>query len=267
MKPVLASFAAAAIVATTLGVAQPAQAAGGGEALAVSHLGRVSVTVGDAEFDGDTAKIPLKFAYERWGNDYADVAIQVNQLSAKQVGASSDIGFLDDFVNWSFRAAQSGTGDSSISLFGASFIPDQPVLIYGSVQFTRYGEQFNIAERIEVAFQPVLAVNIAQDTTSLSNVRVGPRSVSGKATVESVFGRIGAGGDISVRYRAPGDRRWTYVTEFDDCPAGTCLQVDPMGDFTFTMTNPIPPRSRVEVSVIDCGWCTEAQQTVTRGRK
>ncbi len=267
MKRFFASLSAVAIVGTTLVFAQPAQAAGGGEALAVSHLGRVSVTVGDGEFDGDTAKIPLKFAYERWGNDYADVAITVNSLNAKQVGARSDIGVLYSFVNWSYGAAQSGTGDASISISGPSFIPNQPVLIYGSATFTRYGEGFTVAERIEVAFPPVLTVNIAQDETTIRDVRVGPRSISGKATVESVFGTIGAGGDIYVRYRAPGDKRWTYVTEFEDCPSGVCLAVDPMGDFNFTMVKPIPPRSRVELTVADCGWCTPAKQTVTRGRK
>jgi hypothetical protein len=263
MKRSIASVAAALIIGSALGIAQPAQAAGGGEALAVSNLGRVSFTVADGEFDGPEARIPLKFAYERWGNDYGKVLISVN-LTARQLGSRINAGFLDSSVQWGGSAAQQGTGDGAITVRATSS-SKEPFLIYGSARFLRYDEDFNVSEEIQVAFQPVPLVTVAQDVTTLSNVRVGPKLISGKATVESVFGTIGAGGAIAVRYRGPRDRNWTYVTDFVDCPFATCTGPNPMGNFRLEPSSPIPSQARVEVSIYDCGWCTDASQTVTRG--
>ena len=266
MKRSFALGAALAMAVTGLGITQPAHAAGGGESIAVSSMGRVTMTVGDGTFDGNNARIPIKFTYEKWGEDYGDVAISVTNLRGRQVGASSDIGFASNSVDsifWPFNAAQKGTGDGAIDLVGSAFRPNQPVLIFGSAVFINSQTR----EQVEAAFQPVLFINVAQEVTTLTGVKVGPRSISGRATVESTVGTVGAGGDVWVRYRAPGDKRWTTVDDYVNCPADVCMSVDALGNFSMTTFDPIPAGARVEVSIVGCGWCTEARQTVTRGKK
>ena len=268
MKRTLASLAGLTFALASITGTHTANAAGGGESTALSSLGVVTMTVQDGTFNGDTAEIPVKFAYERWGlnGEYGRVAVSVSNLSARQVGAQGDIGSQSDFVSWSFNAARKGTGDGTIRITGNAFIPNQPVLIYGSALFTRYTERFEIAEQIEVAFQPVLLISVAQEQTTLRDLQVGPRNISGLATVESSFGTVGAGGTVWVRYREPGEKRWTSVNGFVNCPNGVCLAVDPLGRFNATTIDPIPANARVEVSLVDCGWCTDVKQTVTRGK-
>lgn len=266
MKRSFALAAALAMAVTGLGLTQPAFAAGGGESIAVHSMGRVAMTLGDGTFDGNTADIPVTFTYEKWGSDYGDVSILVTNLRARQVGASSEIGFVGQdgsFVFWPSNAAQKGTGDATIRIAGASFIPNQPLLVYGAAQFSNS----RTGERVEVAFQPVLFINVTQEATTLRDVKVGPRNISGRATVESTVGTVGAGGDVWVRYRAPGEKRWTTVDDFVNCPDDVCMTVDPLGNFSMTTFDPIPAGARVEVSVVDCGWCTEATQIVMRGKK
>lgn len=268
MKRTLAGIAGLTFALASMGTTHAANAAGGGESTAVSSLGVVTMTVQDGTFNGNTAKIPVKFGYERWGLDgeYGRVFISISNLSARQVGAQDDIGSQSNFVSWGLNAARKGTGDGTIEISGNSFIPNQPVLIYGSANFTRYTERFEVAEEIEVAFQPVLLVSVAQEQTTLRNVTVAPRNISGVATVESTYGTVGAGGTVWVRYRVPGEKRWTSVNDFVNCPGGDCLDVDPLGRFSITTADPIPANARVEVSVVDCGWCTDAKQTLTRGK-
>lgn len=263
LTPVLSAVIALAV--TSLGPIQPAQASGGGESIAISSLGRVAMTVGDGTFDGNVANIPVKLTYEKWGSDYGDVSITVTNLRARQVGASGDIGFVGQdgsLVHWPSGAAQKGTGDATIQISGGSFVPNQPVLIYGSAHFDNSATR----ERVEVAFQPVLLISVSQEVTTLRDITVGARSIAGRATVESTVGTVGAGGDVRVRYRAPGEKRWTTVDDYVNCPDDVCVSVDPLGNFTMTTIEPIPAGSRVEVSTVDCGWCTDAKQIVTRGK-
>ena len=266
MRRTIASLATVLLAATGLGVAQPAQATGGSEALAVSSLGRVSFTAADSTYDGRQVRIPLKFAYEKWGNDYGDIAITV-ELRARQEGARATDGGLDRWVSWWRSAAQKGTGDAFMIVrdVGNRTGSIEPTLIYGSATFQRYDNLFRVLEEIKVEFEPVVVVTAAKEATTLTNVRVGPDVITGQATVQSGYGAIGAGGYVAVRYRAPRERRWTYITDFIDCPMDSCLEPDPMGNFRLELGSPIPPRSQVEVSTFSCYWCTDAKQTVTRG--
>ena len=263
MRRTVASLATTLLLVAGLGITQPAQATGGGEALAYSHLGRVSFTVANGQFEGIRAELPVQFTYERWGEDYGKVSITVD-LQARQVGSRVQAGFLETFVNWSFSAAQQGTGDGVVFITPTSS-STEPFLIYGWARFTRYNDQFEVVEEVQVAFQPVVAVTVAKRVSTLTNVRAGSDFIMGQATVPSVFGTIGAAGQIAVRYRAPRERRWTYVTDFIDCPEDRCLGTDRLGNFNIQPASPIPPRAQVEVSLYNCSGCTDAKQTVTRG--
>lgn len=243
--------------------AQPANAAGGGESFAISSMGRVAMTVSDGAFDGNTATIPIRLTYEKWDNeDYGDITISILNLRMRQVGAATTNSSMNTWHSWWSGAAQKGWGEAKLTMFGSAFVPNQPVLVYGSAQFSNSRTN----ETVEVAFQPVLTILVAQEETTLREVKVGPRSISGRATVESTIGTTGAGGTVNVRYREPGSKQWTNVRDFVNCPDDVCLAVDALGNFNMTTIETIPLEARVEISVVDCGWCTDARQTVTRGK-
>lgn len=254
--------AATSAVLVAVGLVQPAHAAGGGESFAITNMGRVAFTISDGAFDGDTATIPVSFTYEKWDNEnYGDIIISTGGLSARQVGSSQVDGSGGGNYYWGTLAAQKGTGRGNLTISGIGFVPNQPVLIYGSADFTN----FRTGESRQVAFSPVLTINIALEQTSLSDVKVSESVISGRATVQSSVGTTGADGVINVRYREPGSKRWNRVNDYIKCPGDVCRSLDALGNFELEPVQPIPTGSTVRVSLVDCGWCTPASTTVKVG--
>ncbi len=254
--------AATSAVLLTAGLAQPAHAAGGGESFAITDMGRVALTISDGAFDGNTATIPVSFTYEKWnGGDYGDVAISVDGVYARQVGSRFDDDFGGGNHYWGFNTAQKGTGKGNLTIEGSGFVSGQPMLVYGSADFTN----MRTGQVQRVAFTPVLTITVAPEQTSLANVQASRTAISGRATVQSSVGTTGADGVINVRYREPGSKRWNRVNDFIKCPDDICRTLDALGNFQLEPLEPIPAGSKVQISLVDCGWCTPVSTTVKVG--
>ena len=253
----LAGALAAGVIATS----PTASAAGGGTATATSPLGKVTLTVGEVTFDGDTARIPLNFSYEKTHPvDWTQTAITVRDIGGRQLGSRAVNGFQTDWVYWGEGSAKTGTGTATLTVNSVNFVPGEPLLIYGTAVF----EDFVTAEnkKYGVAFSPVIAVNVALEDTTLRDVGVIDNRITGRATVESSVGTTGAGGYVTVRYKKPGAKKWNRVDEYLNCVADQCQFVDIRGEFDLLPAKRIPLGSQVEVNVRGCEWCTDASTTV-----
>lgn len=252
-----------ALALTALASASVASAStGGGTSTATSTLGlgTVTFTAHDGEFDGNQAQIPITFTFDKTRDkNFTAISAQVD-LDARQVGSSTTIGFLGNSVYWGTGSSKTGTGSAIMTINGFNFVPGQPVLIYGSANFADTFTPENIQEG--VAFNPVIAINIAQEVTTLRDVGVINNKITGRATVESSVGTTGTDGFIAVRYKKPGSKEWVRVDDYLNCYQDRCQFVNDRGEFDLTPEKRIPTGSRVEITLLDCNWCTNASVTV-----
>lgn len=261
VRTVTRLFVALALVGAAIAAGPATAAAGGGTATASSPLGKVTVTAGDATFDGVTAEIPLTFTYEKTHPvDWTQTIISVRDMNARQAGSRAELGFQESTMYWPQGSAKTGTGKTVLSISSVDFVPGQPVLIYGTAVFEDFVTADN--KKYGVAFNPVLSVNIALEDTTLRDVGVIDNRITGRATVESSVGTTGAGGYVTVRYKKPGAKKWTRVDEYLNCVADRCQFVDIRGEFDLLPAKRIPLGSQVEVNVRGCEWCTDASATV-----
>jgi hypothetical protein len=226
-------------------------------------MGRVTMTAANVEFDGNSARIPITFTMEKFNDpEWTQIDIIIESVSARQVGSREVLG-SGGFVAWYRGSAKTGTNTSEITVSGANFVPGVPVLIYGSVEFVNHNTTENI--RKGVAFAPVTSVMVTPEKTTLTDVAVDGSRIVGRASVESSVGRTGADGFVAVRYKTGPKSPWVHVTEFVDCYTDSCAYPNRRGEFTLDTKRPIPSGARVEVSLLDCGWCTDTT-TVVRAR-
>ena len=233
-------------------------------ATAQSSFGSVTITVGDASFDGAQARIPIHFSYEKthpvaWTRTAIDIG--PGDIIARQPGSRDTIfGGFRSVQRWGIGSAKSGTGSSEIIIPGELFVPGVPVLIYGSADFIDGTTAEN--KREYVAFSPVLQVNVSQQQSTLRDLRMTDGRITGRATVNSSVGVTGTSGFVTVRYQKPGSTQWERVQRFWRCPVGSCQIVNTQGGFDLTPIKPIPRGSLVEIRLRDCRWCTDATATV-----
>ena len=260
-KGIAGVLTASALLASAIAFAPHTSAAGGGTATATSPLGTVTLTAGNVTFDGSTATIPLHLTYEK--NHHADwtkTTITVRDMAARQVGSRAVLGFQTNWVYWGEGSARKGTGTAILPINSFDFVPGQPLLIYGTAVFEDFATADN--KKYGVAFSPVISVNVAQEATTLRDVGVIDNRVTGRATVESSVGTTGADGFVTVRYQRPGANKWIRVDDYLNCVADQCQFVDIRGEFDLLPAKRIPLGSKVEVSIRDCGWCTDTTTTV-----
>lgn len=232
----------------------------GGSSVSESSMGRVTLTVRNAEFDGDTARIPVNFSFEKFNDpEWTQISIDVTRISARQVGSRVVLGTTSG-PSWATGSSKTGTGLTYLPVDGSAFVPGVPVLIYGTVEFRNYNTTENI--RKGVAFAPVLSILVIQEQSSLSDVAVDGSRIMGRASVKSSVGDTGAGGFVSVRYRTKASKAWTSVTEFVECHYDSCAYPNLRGEFILDAKRPIPKGAVVEVSLLECGWCTDARARV-----
>lgn len=252
---------ASALVGGAVLTGPAVHASDGGTSTAQSSMGKITMTAASATFDGSTAKIPLTFTYEKSHPvDWTRTAITVSNLQARQVGSRAELGFQRSWVYLPQGSARSGTASTILEISGFNFVPGKPVLIYGAAEFEDFVTADNKKEG--VAFSPVLAVTVTQETTTLRDVGAIDNRITGRATVESTVGTTGADGYITVRYKKPGAKKWNRVDSYDNCVGEGCQFVNSRGEFTLLPTKRIPLGSQVEVNLRGCDWCTDATAIV-----
>lgn len=252
---------ASALVAGAVLTGPAVHASNGGTSTAQSSMGKITMTAGNVTFDGNTAKLPLTFTYEKTHPvDWTQTAITVSDLQARQVGSRAELAFQRAWIYLPRGSAKAGTASTILDISGFDFVPGEPVLIYGTAVFEDFVTADNKKEG--VAFSPVLAVTIDQETTTLRDVGAIDNRITGRATVESTVGTTGAAGYVTVRYKKPGAKKWTRVDAYDNCAAEDCQFVNSRGEFTLLPTKRIPLGSQVEVNLRGCNWCTNATAVV-----
>ena len=250
-----------ALVGSAVLTGPAVHASNGGTSTAQSSMGKITMTASNVTFDGNTAKLPLTFTYEKSHPvDWTKTAITVSDLQVRQVGSRAELAFQRDWVYLPQGSAKAGTASTILDISGFDFVPGEPVLIYGSAVFEDFVTADNKKEG--VAFSPVLSVTINQETTTLRDVGAIDNRITGRATVESTVGTTGAGGYITVRYKKPGAKKWTRVDAYDNCVAEGCQFVNSRGEFTLLPSKRIPLGSQVEVNLRGCNWCTDATAVV-----
>lgn len=228
--------------------------AGGTLSGATSHAS-ASVTYADAVFDGpDCIDVPFDATYAKTPSTAEDITATV-ELSASQQGSNSPntgsarAGYFDP---------ASGTMRGTVYVCPSSF-PDEagPVTVTGTLT-TKY---YVTGSEQTVALQPAGQLTIVKNASTMTTPKItkgyswssDSRKVSGKVTAASVTkGSIGADGTIEIAVKYPGSKKWV---------GGETTYLDEFGNWSTTLSK-APKGSQLRISLVDCGWCTDAQKIV-----
>jgi hypothetical protein len=244
-----------AVGVTVLVVAMSSPALAGGTFSGATSHASATVTFQDAVFDGpDCVDVPFDAAYAKTPTTAEDITLTV-ELSAAQQGSNSPstgsarAGYFD---------AASGTVRGTIYVCPSTFEDAAgPVAVTG-VLTTKY--YVNGSEQT-VELQPAGGMALVKNPTSMTTPKVtkgyswspDSRKVSGKAVVATrTKGSIGADGDIQIAVKYPGSKKWV---------GGGTAYVDEFGNWTTTVDK-APKGSQLRVTLVECGWCTDAQKVV-----
>ncbi len=251
----------ALVSATALGMALAAATpawAGGTMTGATSHAS-VSVTFADAVFDGpDCLDVPFDAAYAKTPSEADEITVSVT-LSAVQQGSndprtgSARAGFFDP---------ASGTARGSLFVCPSSF-PDAagPISVTGALTT----EYFVNGSEQTVNLQPAGQLTIVKNASTMTTPKItkayswsdDARKVSGKVTATTqTKGSIGADGTIEIAVKYPGSKKWV---------GGGTAYMDDFGNWSTTISK-APKGTQLRVSLVDCGWCTNAQKIVKVAR-
>lgn len=248
---VAVSLVAAGVI--TLVSSVPAHA-GGSLSGATSHAS-VTVAYQDVVFDGpDCVETSFDVSYAKTPTTAEDITLTV-EMSAVQQGSNSP-------TTGSARAGYfdpaSGTARGSLYVCPSTFKDAAgPVAVTGTLTTKYY---VNGSEQ-SVDLQPAGQLTIVKNVTTMSTPKVtkayswnsDSRKVSGKVIAATTTkGSIGADGTIEIAVKYPTSKKWV---------GGGTAYVDEFGNWSTTL-NKAPKGSQLRVSLVDCGWCTDAQRIV-----
>ena len=244
---------AAAVSALIVAAAVPAQA-GGTLSGATSHAS-ATVTYQDVVFDGpDCVEVPFDAAYAKTPTTAEDITLSV-ELSAKQQGSNSP---STGSARAGYFEPASGTTRGTIYVCPSTFEDAAgPVAVTGTLTTKYYVN--NSEQRVDL--QPSGQLTIVKNQTTMSTPKVAKgyswssdsRKVSGKVVAATLTkGSIGADGTIEVAVKYPTSKKWV---------GGETAYVDEFGNWSTTLSK-APKGSQIRVSLVDCGWCTDAQKIV-----
>jgi hypothetical protein len=245
-----------AIGAAVLAVSSASAAHAGGALSGATSHASANVTYQDVAFDGpDCVDVPFDVTYAKTPTEAEEITLTV-ELAASQQGSndprtgSARAGYFD---------AASGTVRGTLYVCPSTFSDAAgPVAIKGTLTTKYY---VNGSEQ-RVDLQPAGLLSIVKNPTSLTTPKVtkgyswasDSRKVSGKAVVTTpTKGSIGADGEIQIAVKYPGSKKWV---------GGETAYVDEFGNWSTTLDK-APRGSQLRISLVDCGWCTDAQKVIT----
>lgn len=242
------------IVASLGVVMAPAAWAGGTLAGATSH-GTATVTYQDAAFDGPGCiEVPFDVTYAKTPAEARRISLSV-RLTAVQQGSNSPV--TGSASSASYEDA-SGTERGTLYMCPGTFKDSAgPIGLTGKLTTTYF---VNDSEQT-VDLQPAGQLTLVKNPTSMTTPKIAKgyswssdsRKISGKAIVATpTKGSIGADGTIQIAVKYPGSKKWV---------GGETAYVDEFGNWSTTLDK-APKGSQIRVSLVDCGWCTDAQKVV-----
>jgi len=220
-----------------------------------SH-GSATVTYQDVVFNGpDCVDTPFDVTFSTTPSEVQNISLTVD-LQAVQQG-SNDPRTGSIYVGGYDKA--SGTERSALSICPGSFPASAgAVNVTGTLTTTYYVND----SKQTVALQPAGQLTLVKNPTTMSTPKVtkayswsdAPRKISGKITATTTTkGSIGASGTIQIAVKYPTSKKWT---------GGSPTYPDSFGNWS-TVIDKAPKGTQVRVTLVDCGWCTDAQKTVT----
>lgn len=234
----------AGVAALSLVMAVPASAAG--SSTASTNLATVTVSIGDIAFDGsECARLPVPITFTKTGGPADSVSMDV-ELELRQPGSSmAEMG--SDYIGLTEPA--SGTSNElAFTICPSSYNPAA-----GNYTFTgTLRTEFDFSRGTTASF-PSFEVGAIQNQTSMSALRLKKSafdlSVSGTATAATVTkGKVGAGGDIVIRIKKPGSKKWV---------SGTTTYADAFGEWSASL-GPQKKGTQIQATLTGCNWCTDA---------
>lgn len=232
--------------------------AGGSLSGSTSH-GSATVTFADVVFDGpDCVEVPITMTYSKTASEADNIYLAV-ELSASQQGSNEKT--TGSAYSYSSESA-TGTAGGDMYVCPSTFQDSAgPVGVTGTIKTTYY---VNDSEQ-SAALQPAGQLTLVRNATTMSVPKVTKayswsdtaRKISGKVTATTTSkGVIGADGDIQIAVKYPGSKKWV---------SGATAYPDEFGNWSTTISK-APKGTQLRVSLVDCGWCTDAQRIVKVAR-
>jgi hypothetical protein len=111
--------------------------------------------------------------------------------------------------------------------------------------------------RTSSAAFPSFEVGVIRNKSSLGPIKMKKSAfdlgLSGTATAATVTkGTVGAGGEITIKIKKPGSKKWV---------SGTTTYANSFGDWTASLS-PQKKGTQIQAVLTNCGWCTDATRTV-----
>ena len=243
------------VVVGVLVVAMSSPALAGGTFSGATSHASATVTFQDAVFDGpDCVDVPFEMTFAKTPTEADNIAVSV-QIEAVQQGSNEPR--TGTAYNGGYDKA-SGTERGTLYICPGAF-PDSagPIGVTGTLTTTYY---VNDSEQT-AALQPAGQLTLVKNPTTMSTPKVvrasswssDARTISGKVTAATrTRGTVGAGGTIQVAVKYPGSKKWV---------GGVTAYPDSFGNWTTTVDK-APKGSQLRVTLVECGWCTDAQKVV-----
>jgi hypothetical protein len=243
----IVSFSAG-IAALSLVMAAPASAAG--SSTASTNLATVTVSIGDIAFDGsECARLPVPITFTKTGGPADSVSMDV-ELEMRQPGSSmAETG--SDYIGLT-EPASGTSSELSFTICPSSYNPAAGNYTVTGTLRTEYD-----FSRATTASFPSFEVGAIRNQTTLSPIKMKKSAfdlgLSGTATAATVTkGTVGAGGDITIKIKKPGSKKWI---------SGTTTYANSFGDWTASLS-PQKKGTQIQAVLTNCGWCTDATRTV-----
>ena len=251
MRKLVSAAAVSALIVVV--AAAPAQA-GGTLSGATSHAS-ATVTYQDVVFDGPgCVEVPFEMTFAKTPSEADNISVSV-RLEAVQQGSNNPS--TGSAFNGGYDKA-SGTERGTIYVCPDTFKDSAgPINVTGKLTTNYY---VNDSEQT-VPLQPAGQLTLVRNATTMSTPKVtkgyswspDSRKISGKVTAATgTKGTIGAGGTIELAVKYPTSKKWV---------GGATTYVDSFGNWSTTLDK-APKGSQIRVSLVDCGWCTDAQKVV-----
>ena len=228
--------------------------AGGTLSGATSHA-TASVTFQDAVFDGpDCVEVPFDMTFAKTPTEADNIAVSV-EIEAVQQGSNEPR--TGNAYNGGYDKA-SGTERGTLYICPNAF-PDSagPIGVRGALSTTYYVNDSQQTVPLQPAGQLTLVKNVTTMTmpkvTKAYSWSSDARTISGKVTAATrTRGTVGAGGTIKLAVKYPGSKKWV---------GGVTAYPDSFGNWTTTIDK-AAKGSQIRVTLVDCGWCTDAEKVV-----
>lgn len=243
-----------ALVSVVMFVAVTGSASAAGTLAGSTSHGSVSVTVNDISFDGpDCVESPIQMTYTKSQGDPDNIALEA-EVELTQAGSNSP---STGRVYVDSGQAASGNARGSVFVCPSTFNPaNGPITVAGTFKSTYYAS--DSTQTVKLSPPATVIVNKNATTMSLPSVSKGvpfqpkARNLKGKITATTSRGEIGAAGDIQIAVKTPGSKKWV---------GGGSAYLDSFGNWS-TMVPEAPKGTFVRVTLVNCGWCADAQRIV-----